>query len=427
MAEIILTMEITIILGAGPSKAYERWPYPLLADLLSQMLNYATPSYVKNFKDENVREQHRRYLLRYGLKQRLYLAYALMKAYGKRVSHLENVDISKRDINQFFNLARKETKNRKFGLGQVFANLNKQEQFNYESVTRAHWALAHAISFYMLQMVMAEEAQREIGHIDNAHVKLINLISDLIQAGKTVNVIDFNYDCVLERAWEGRGENRKFGWDYGGKINVFHDDDLPISILAKENRYRIEWDGNIGSNLVKIIKPHGDMCTFLRGKGDIYYRGGKHSKATSAIFPLALKDIAEDDQFARSSIMPPTELRFRRHSSDFYKKELHRFKTALKKSKVFIIIGWSASGTDRFYHKIFRPIFRSRPRSPQLYVIDKSFNRKEGVDLQNNLKGLFGNDIQIKDMQMCGFNEAAVEKLRHLFLSARKSSRKVKK
>lgn len=147
------------------------------------------------------------------------------------------------------------------------------------------------------------------------------------------------------------------------------------------------------------------MCTFLFGKTGIYYRGGlRHSQSTSALFPPKLADATEDDDFLRSSIMPPSNSR-RRHSSVFYDGELSRFKKALENSSTFIIIGWSAKGSDEYYDEIFNEIFQNNDREVTVYIIDK-------IDTSERVKELFGDRCQIKSLQLDGFTGESISKLK---------------
>lgn len=407
-------MKITIILGAGSSKAYEKWSYPMLNELLSQMLCFANQSYVEKFPNGDAR---REYFLPYQGKQRLYLAYSLMKVFGLKQKNLEKKDVAQAFIDKQFALIVEKVIKEGLDLGVAFKILRRLEKTDYESVTRAHWALSHAITYYMLQMGTEVNEKNVTTKIDCAHRKLINLIDDMLNLGYEVSVVDFNYDCILEQEWNDLGDNRKFGWNICRKRNVLEDSFDPMSVLAKANRFQAPWDGDDWAKKVNLIKPHGDMCTFLRGTTNVYYRGGRHSKMGSAIFPLALSDVKDDDIFVRSSIMPPTDSKLR-HKSDFYELECLRIKKDLTESKIFVLIGWSARGSDHFYRrKIFQPAFQNRSHSPQLYVITKSSTKKEFVDLQNNLGKLFGDKMKLRNMQICGFNEAAVEKLGRLILS----------
>jgi len=265
---------------------------------------------------------------------------------------------------------------------------------------------------------MAEEDidQHCVDHIDRAHEKLIILIDKMLERGISVNVVDFNYDCVLERVWFRRP---RFGWKCGRERKVIADemDDTPLSALVEANRFQPPLDEKKYSTWAGLIKPHGDMCTFLRGTTEVFYRGERHSKTTTATFPPKLADISSEDRFVRSSIMPPTDSRYR-HKSKFYDQERQRLIQALIDCETFIIIGWSASGTDSFYQNIFHPIFRDNTRHPRLYVIDWSPDGAPDTDLQNRLRELFGDNVTLQDIQMCGFNKATVENLEWLFFCA---------
>lgn len=406
-------MKITIILGAGASIAYERMPrhrrYPSLGDLLPRMLEIADTSYASNLSLGCVR---RKLIDDYGAKQRLCIAYALLKAYGLKSPILDIGEISDTIIEEQYNRIMALPASN-FHIETVFKSLENLAE--KEVATRAYWALNHAISFYMLQMA-TENDEANIATYDNAHVNLIKLISQLINRGHDVKVVDFNYDCILEKAWDGCGTNRTFGWDYGRVRNVFDNDDHPLSILASKNLFKPQVDTNTYTRTAKIIKPHGDMCTFLRGNVDVFYRGGRHSKTTSSIFSKLLADIADDDKFVRSSIMPPAESRFR-HKADFYCEEKYRFKAAPMESTVFILIGWSASGTDQFYYTIFREALQDKSLSPRLFLIDYSNDGTSNADLEDRLIKLFGQNAILEDVQMHGLNEAAVKQLGELLLS----------
>lgn len=422
-------MKITIILGAGASKAYEKLPYPLLNKMLKKMLKYASQLYFERLPEEDERrilfsqEKMQSYLRT----QRLYLSYSLMKALRIKGPNFEKPLINDSVIDRQFEIVLKKVDKKDISIADIFAKFKTAEKSKsgYRVVTKAYWALAHAISFYMLQMIIFERAQAKIGYIDNAHVMLLKLISQFLERGVGVNVVDFNYDCLLERGWCDLVDNRTFGWDYGRERKVFKNDDFSLSDLARMDQIEIQNDGKRLPLLANIIKPHGDMCTFLRGTKDIFYRGGRHivkdaNGIECSIFPKALTDINKQDKFVRSSIVPPSgsKLRFR---SSYYKQEQRRLKLALTESEIFIIIGWSASGTDRYYQKVFRPIFNdpARTNKPRLFVITKTSDFKECLNLHENLKNLFGRNMKIDEIHLCGFNESSVDRLgKFLFLTS---------
>ena len=387
--------KITIILGAGASKAYARCPYPLLPDLLPDILTKA---------DTNTDD-----LPSEGGRLRLYLAYALREAYALNGPRLDNELVPARVIQQEFDRVKAVPKDL-FNLPTIFQEI---ELVSDPTRTRAYWALAHAIGWYMCLMSKRDIDARPNSRIDKAHAKLILLIDQLLSDGVTVTVVDFNYDCVLERVRYGLGAPR-FGWYYGRERKVIADttgNTSPSSLVEAES-FQTPLDERQYATWTGLIKPHGDMCTFLRGPREVYYRGLPHSHTTVAIFPQKLADIRPDDKFVRSSIMPPANSRFR-HMSEFYEQEKNQLITALSESDGFIIIGWSASGTDEFYKEIFTPIFQNK--SPRLYVVNRSSDGARDSDLETGLRQVFGGGAIFQDVQMCGFNETAVERLEQLF------------
>lgn len=390
---------ITIILGAGASKAYARLPYPLLPDLLPEILEYADGLESPN----------------QGGRQRLLLAYALITAYGIAGPDLTTGSIPAAVIQEEFECV-KALPRSDLCLTTVFEKLEKLP--DQAAGTRAYWALTHAIGIYMFQMAKKDINQ---SHVGIAHVKLIDLIDKMLSEGISVNVVDFNYDCVLEHIRYSRGKAR-FSWNCGRERKVIVDtaEDTTLSALVETNRFRApkdEEDEKKSSAWVGLIKPHGDMCTFLRGKTDVFYRGGRHSQTTSATYPPKLTDISPTDQFVRSSILPPTHSRHR-HGSQFYTEEEQRLRQEPSNCNEFIIIGWSASGTDNYYQDIFRPIFKAQSPGPRLYVIDWRPDGVQDPDLRNRFLNLFGDKVTFKSWQMCGFNEAAVEELEQSIFSA---------
>ncbi|MGI0016488.1 MAG: hypothetical protein ACREBU_23960, partial [Nitrososphaera sp.] len=280
----------------------------------------------------------------------------MMKALDYPVQKFEQGIIKDDEIDYHFDLISKEVIEKRIGLDKIFELLEKQEAMNYESVTRAHWALTHSISFYMLQMYQMYLQEHDSSNFDRAHIELVSLIEELLKLKQTVSVIDFNYDCLLERIrLEYAGSSKaEFGWEIGRNRLI-----LPEAVQNPSEVIRSEkfipapaLDGEDYPRKAQLIKPHGDMCTFLWGKQGVYYTGLRHSQTTRAIFPERLADITEQDNYLRTSIMPPTNSR-RRSSSDFYDEELMRFKASLNESSIFIIIGWNAKGTDQYYDEIF--------------------------------------------------------------------------
>lgn len=388
--------KITIILGAGASKAYQ-WSYPLLPDLLPEMLLYAEK------------------LIGRGHKQRLYLAFALTMAYELQSPILEDGVIHADIIEEQFECVKRLSRNKpNINITKIF---DKLETIN-PPATIAYWALSHAIGIYMFQMRMADIGQSYIGDVDNAHGEIVYLIDDFLSEGICVDVVDFNYDCVLEYVRFGLGRPG-FGWDCGRERKVIVDSisENTLSELVENEQLQKPEDEEEYSTFAGLIKPHGDMCTFLRGQDGIFYRGVRHSSTTSAIFPLKLKDISPEDTFVRSSILPPTNSRFR-HSSDFYRVEEERFIKALNESTIIIIIGWSASGTDDYYQNIFHNLYqdRSTDLAPNLFVIDYSPDGSPDINLQNRLRNLFCGKAKFIDFQMCGFKRTAVEHFKKILL-----------
>ena len=109
--------------------------------------------------------------------------------------------------------------------------------------------------------------------------------------------------------------------------------------------------------------------------------------------------------------MPPTHSTYRHDRSVFYQKEERRLKEALRDCETFIIIGWSAGGTDDYYDSVFAD-FRKSSAGSRLYVIDKSPTGRRNSGLEKRLRKLFGRNATLVNVQMCGFSEEAVEKLK---------------
>ncbi len=387
-------MSITIILGAGASKAFTMCPYPLLGEMLQKMFQFAVelPEEIDN----------KRMFESYIYKQRLLLTYSVMKAVNEPSRKFEKGTIKNQEIDYHFKKTYERIIQNGYGLDNIFELLSQQEADDYDSTTKAHWALTHAISFYMLQMFSMKHIE---AHFDRAHIYLVRLIDRLLKLGHSVNVIDFNYDCLLERIRKdyAGSSGATFGWDMGRERLILADDihSGTLSDLVKGQKYREPWVKEDFPLQAKLIKPHGDMCTFLWGVSGICYRGGlRHSQSTSAIFPSKLSDPTKRDNYLRSSIMPPTKSR-RRHSSQFYSEELQRVNTALNESSIFLSIGWSAKGTDKFYDEIFGDSFHRKNARVKIFIIDK-------VDTQDRILELFGNEAEIKDLQTCGFNQNSV-------------------
>lgn len=378
--------KVTIILGAGASAGYARHPYPLLSDLLPRMLESA--------------DAHPDISSRY----RLYLSHALKTAYGLGGADLEEGRIPGQTIEREFNRV-KSLRREDLDLSAVFQRL---ETVPHETGARAYWALTYAIGVYMTLMAM--EANHKSPNADRAHKRLVDLINALVATGTAVSVVDFNYDCVLEHVTWEYGSSPEFGWNVGRKRQVLADEEGHLSDLAEESSFQIPLDEKPYKFSVGLIKPHGDRCTFLRGSGDVFYLGGRHSHKNVATFPPRLNDLSVNDKFVRSSIMPPTRSRFR-HGSSFYQQEERRFRDALRRCQVFVIIGWSARGTDSYYHEVFEE-FRQRNSSPAaICVVDKRDNGESACDLEQNLRTLFGDGAEIKDVQVSGFSEGAVKQL----------------
>lgn len=393
-------LSATIFIGAGPSKAFTMCPYPLLNEMLDKMLSFA-----RNLPDEIENKEMLEYYLP---KQKLFLTYAIMRAIDEPCEQLEIGDIDNREIDSRFENTVNIIKQKKYSLDKIFKLLAEKEAGDYKSATKAHWALTHAISFFMLQMFSLKHSQSKF---DRAHINLNSLIEELLIQGLNVNIIDFNYDCLLERIRVEYGGSSKatFGWDIGRPRKVLADDLAveTMSELVKMGKFREPWDGERFPRKANLIKPHGDMCTFLLGKSGVYYRGGlRHSQSTSALFPKKLADISETDDFLRASIMPPTNSR-RRHSSVFYDEELLRFKSALMNSSIFIIIGWSAKGSDEYYNEIFNEALQTDNREVKIFIIDK-------MDTRERVKELFGSKCQIKSFQTDGFTGESVLKLKEV-------------
>lgn len=381
---------ITIILGAGSSYAYSRYPYPLLKDLLSEMLDHADKLHGKAGR------------------QRLYLAYALGKAYGLDIQELESGEKIQEEVIQRKYEDAKRIHKLKASITDIFSNI---EKLSNDNSTTAYWALSNSIGIYMWQMAKLNISQTNLGHRDTAHKKLVDLINKLLLDGCSVTVIDFNYDCVLEFEKSGRGTNVNFNWDCGRERIVIADilDNRTPSEIVAAKCFMKPLDEENYAVSAQLIKPHGDYCTFLLGDQKIFHEGGRHSQTSMAIFPKELRDISHNDNFLRCSILPPTESRFR-HSSVFYDEEVRRMKSSLTNCEAVLIIGWSAGGADSFYRNIFEIASKNRPSGPDIYIIDKS-SKVEAKNLTNRVNKLFNNTATVKHTNVCGFDEEAVRKL----------------
>ena len=162
--------KVTIFLGAGASTAYRRDLYPSLRDLFTNILQFA-----KEWRGN-------------GGKLRLFLTYALKKAYGLKGSDLEQGTIPAEIIQKEFE--RVSSPDRKpFLLTTLFRRF---EEFPGHDGTRAYWALAHVIAAYMWK-----RSQDDLNSNSKGHAKLLALIDEMLSNDMTVNVIDFN----LNPAW----------------------------------------------------------------------------------------------------------------------------------------------------------------------------------------------------------------------------------
>jgi hypothetical protein len=238
-----------------------------------------------------------------------------------------------------------------------------------------------------------------------------------------VSVIDFNYDCVLEYEKRGCGTNVSFNWNCGRDRVVIADtsmnDKRTPSELVAAKCFRKPWDSEENHKTSAIlIKPHGDFCTFLLGDQEIYYRGGRHSQTTTAIFPEQLEDISPKDNFLRFSILPPTISRFR-HGSIFYVDEMTRMQSSLNDCDAVLIIGWSANGTDSFYEDIFATALENKSSGPDIYIIDKS-SKEEIKNTANRVCALFNYKAKVKNININGFDEEAVRVLEEWFVKHKK-------
>lgn len=390
---------LTIFLGAGSSKAYERYPYPLQTELLEEIFVYADK------------------LIDRGVRQRLYLAYAVGKAYGIDIQELKTgKNITTEVIREKYEHAKRAHKLNNSSIDEIF---DKIERISDDSCTIAYWALSNAIGVYMWQMSEANISQPSIGLIDTAHRKLIDLINEFLSNGCMVSVVDFNYDCVLEFEKTGRGKNINFNWDCGRKRKVIGDitDERTPTELVEANCFREQPCDNENSIAsapsVQLIKLHGDMCIFLRGDKEIYYQGGRHSQTTTALFPKQLKDISPNDNFLRCSILPPTKSRLR-HQSIYYDEERKRMISSLINCDAVLIIGWSVSGADNFYVDEFRNALGNKSSGTDIYIIDKS-SEEYADKLKRRVNELFDNKAIIKNIDTQGFNEKAVSSLEKYF------------
>lgn len=207
-------MDIAIILGAGASRAFKMNPYPLLTEMLEKMFQFAEriPDGIE-IKDD---------LERYLPKQRLFLSYAIARALNEPYQQLEVGSIDNNEITRHFDNIAKIIYQNRYSLDKIFELLANQETDDYESITKAHWALTHTISFFMLEMFSLKHSQE---HFDRAHIILNSLIENFLQSKYVVNVIDFNYDCLLERlrVEYGGSSHATFGWHVGRPRKVLAD------------------------------------------------------------------------------------------------------------------------------------------------------------------------------------------------------------
>lgn len=385
---------ISIILGAGSSKSYSRCYYPLLNELLSEMFKYADK------------------LSGRGKKQRLYMAYALSKANGLDVKDLEKGAVSEKLGNEKYATVKALYERQNDSIADIFCNIEKLPN---NGGTTAFWALSSAIAIYMWQKYKENISQYNLGIRNTAHRELLVLINCLVLNDYSISVIDFNYDCVLEFEKDGLGRRIKFHWDCGREQKVIAEDseNRTASELVKTNCFMEPKDKGNYEAYVKLIKPHGDWCTFLMGDRGVYYRGGRHSQTSIALFPEKLKDMDSSDAFLRCSIMPPTESRYRLKSS-FYAEEVSRLKLSLQRSGAVLIVGWSASGTDNFYKDIFKKALSKNASERDLYIIDKS-SVDSGASLKKRVSNFFNDTAKIKYLNLNGFDEYAVEQLKQFF------------
>ncbi len=374
---------VTIILGAGASAACDPCRYPALRELLSRMLqdvgSLSSPG---------------------AAKQGLYLAYAIRTAHRLDGPSPEGLGtgVIQTEVERVKRLSPR--------LDEVFGTLEGPE-----GETRAYWALASAIGIYMYRMYETEPNLKS-----KAHRALLDLVDKMVSRGTVVNVIDFNWDCLVERMWwsyHGYG----FGWNCGRNRHVIEgvggENEPTMSELAKAGSFRKSpWDEEerTYARRARLIKPHGDMCTFLRGQADIFYCGGRHGQTTFGLFPRRLADMGSVDEDVRSSILPPTNSRWR-HEHKFYDEEVDALKAVLTQSDVVAIIGWSARGADSFYEKIFRDAMGQRQRPPRVTVVDKTSDGKPNVDLESRARKLFGEKVNLCGWWQ-GFSCEAVEWLR---------------
>lgn len=334
---------------------------------------------------------------------KLYLAYAVSVARGERCEYLESRVVRARTIEAAFEHARSWVDS---GLDAVQAFKSIEDALEPRRTT-AYWVLTYAIAIYMWHM-----AARTIDApgTPRAHRALIRVLDELLRSGRAVDVIDFNYDCVIEHARATYGSIAQFDWKTGRERLVFSDTDEPLSRMASEGRFQPPLSEDSASGCIGLVKPHGDCCTFLRGYQDVYYRGGRHSHALTATLPPRLTDIGADDSFVRSSIMPPTKSAFR-HRSDFYAQEQERLVGALQDASDIVVIGWSASGPDSYYADLLADIDCGVRR---VHVIDRGSN---GDQLQSSVEELFGKGAVDRDrINMTGFTEESVGWLRELLV-----------
>ncbi len=384
---------VTFVLGAGASCAYNKVPYPALSNLLQSIVQRA------DARDEDAAP-----------KQRLYLAYALSTAYG-----LDSPDLScGRVPNSLIEQVLTSIKPIAYENDSLLTAFRRLESRDDRSGTRAYWALAYSIAVYMT--LMARRDLRLPTHSTSrrsAHRSLVELFDELTET-RVVDVVDMNYDGVLEHVRYERGSNVEFAWDCGRTRHVFNDSPEPLSRLADRRCFQPALDDGAYCRSVRLIKPHGDRCTFLRGSNEVYYSNGRHSHAHRATFPPVLRDIRTDDRFVRSSILPPTHSRHR-HGSQFYEEEKERFVRAVCNGDDLVIVGWSASGSDTFYIDLFREESRDHSNKPRLHIIDRSDGGAPNLELEERLQKLCpGSTVASRSMH--GFTEAAVEALRRALL-----------
>ncbi len=394
-------VRLTIILGAGASRAYARSPYPLLKDLLPALLDLAA------------RPDSRLGLYRHRL------AYALGPLLRIPVDQLAAPSSSQGEVDRVLSMLLAE-RSELPQLDEAFRHLEGLRP--PELAERTYWALAGSVGVFMNEKyaedIWAGEAvtderperltrSKSTTSVDQAHRELIQVIDCLVGSESDVEVVDLNYDCVLEQVHYSMGSNVNFGWDVYRAQQIVPDGPLGVTL---SQRARLPGasprDTRRPLFRVPLVKPHGDRCTFLRGRDAVFYSGGRYSQTNTGLLQQELADPKACDEYLRSSIVPPSDSDFR-YRSRFYSQEERRFVEAVATSRTILSIGWRAAGTDDCYQQRFAKL---APASRRVLAIDRG-GLAEEQQLRGRWSQLLGGEVEVSTY-MSGLCEAAIDWVR---------------